>query len=44
MQDTVKQVSLDYEWVTLIKKAKTLGISMEEVREFLQEAEEEGNT
>ncbi|WP_188456269.1 anti-repressor SinI family protein [Virgibacillus oceani] len=27
---------IDEEWVVLIKEAKDLGLSMEEVREFLQ--------
>ncbi|KAB7707344.1 DNA-binding anti-repressor SinI [Bacillus aerolatus] len=27
---------LDQEWVALIKEAKNLGISIEEIREFLQ--------
>jgi DNA-binding transcriptional MerR regulator len=43
MQSTVKQVTLDYEWVSLIKKAKTMGITLEEVREFLEEAEKAGD-
>jgi DNA-binding transcriptional MerR regulator len=43
MQGTVKQAALDCEWVNLIKSAKTLGITMEEIREFLKEAEKEGH-
>jgi len=41
MQGTVKQAALGYEWVHLIKSAKTLGITMEEIREFLKKAENE---
>ncbi|GAB3804982.1 anti-repressor SinI family protein [Virgibacillus kimchii] len=42
MQSTVKKIALDDEWVRLIKSAKTLGITTEEIREFLEEAEKNG--
>ncbi|WP_409290478.1 DNA-binding anti-repressor SinI [Peribacillus sp. SCS-37] len=34
--ESVKQ-ELDLEWVKLFKRAKDLGIKVEEIREFLQE-------
>jgi len=44
MQNMVKKkVALDYEWISLIKEAKTMGITMEEVREFLEKPKGEGN-
>ncbi|ASN04708.1 anti-repressor SinI family protein [Virgibacillus necropolis] len=33
----VKQVGLDNEWVELLQEAKSLGITIEEVRLFLNE-------
>ncbi|MFS0674187.1 anti-repressor SinI family protein [Ornithinibacillus sp. 179-J 7C1 HS] len=33
-----KEISLDYEWILLIKEAKKQGITLEEVRLFLAEA------
>lgn len=35
-----KDVALDLEWVILIKQAKLLGLTLEEVREFLQNVKE----
>jgi DNA-binding transcriptional MerR regulator len=43
MQSTVKKLVLDCEWVSLIKRAKTLGISIEEIREFLEQTEKNVN-
>ncbi|MFA1821322.1 anti-repressor SinI family protein [Virgibacillus oceani] len=43
MQNTVKQVTLDSEWVSLIQKAKTLGMTVEEIRAYLKEAGNEEN-
>ncbi|WP_083443544.1 anti-repressor SinI family protein [Ornithinibacillus contaminans] len=40
MDKVVKDVNLDYEWVLLIKEAKDLGMSVEEVRLFLIEAKQ----
>lgn len=40
MDKTTDIITLDYEWVTLIKKAKDLGMTAEEVRVFLSGAEE----
>lgn len=40
MEKTTDIITLDYEWVTLIKKAKKLGITAEEVRLFLNRPEE----
>ncbi|WP_174614290.1 anti-repressor SinI family protein [Virgibacillus ihumii] len=37
MQNTVKQVSMDDEWLQLIKSAKTLGLTVDEIRTFLAE-------
>ncbi|GGP14001.1 anti-repressor SinI family protein [Oceanobacillus neutriphilus] len=31
----IENVVLDQEWITLIKEAKKLGLSLEEVRQFL---------
>ncbi|MCM3741844.1 anti-repressor SinI family protein [Oceanobacillus luteolus] len=31
----VERVKLDEEWILLIKAAKNLGVSIEEIREFL---------
>ena len=44
MQNTVKKVTLDCEWVTLIQKAKTLGMTVEEIREYLEQADREEDT
>ncbi|MBR7797027.1 MAG: anti-repressor SinI family protein [Bacillota bacterium] len=35
----IKQISLDSEWVDLIRQAKTLGIPLEEIRDFLHQSE-----
>ncbi|MFZ3576890.1 anti-repressor SinI family protein [Virgibacillus sp. DJP39] len=35
MIKSVKQSGLDYEWVKLLQEAKSLGMTTEEVREFL---------
>ncbi|MFD2629184.1 anti-repressor SinI family protein [Oceanobacillus kapialis] len=39
MEKIVEQVSLDREWVELIKRAKHLGMTPEEIRQFLQQSE-----
>ncbi|GAA0589817.1 hypothetical protein GCM10009001_02200 [Virgibacillus siamensis] len=39
MQSPVKQVVLDDEWFELIKSAKTLGLTIEEIRQFLTEVQ-----
>ncbi|GIP65185.1 hypothetical protein J32TS6_37400 [Virgibacillus pantothenticus] len=39
----VKQLSLDGEWVELVKQAKTLGIPIEDVRLFIRTVREENN-
>ncbi|WP_156960099.1 anti-repressor SinI family protein [Oceanobacillus manasiensis] len=39
MEKIVEQVSLDGEWVELIKRAKNLGMTTEEIRQFLQQSE-----
>lgn len=37
METVEKQIiEIDIEWVTLIRQAKDLGLSIEEVREFIQ--------
>lgn len=33
----LKEKTRDTEWVTLIKEAKELGLTLEEVRDFLEE-------
>lgn len=38
----VKQLSLDSEWIELVKQAKTLGIPIEDIRLFIR-AVREGN-
>ncbi|PAE28561.1 hypothetical protein CHI07_12695 [Paenibacillus sp. 7884-2] len=35
MDKVIEIVAFDQEWITLIKSAKKLGISLEEVRQFL---------
>ncbi|MFD1039948.1 anti-repressor SinI family protein [Virgibacillus byunsanensis] len=35
MEKTVYHVGLDYEWIKLVKEAKTIGLSVEEVHLFL---------
>ncbi|MBU5267161.1 anti-repressor SinI family protein [Virgibacillus proomii] len=39
----LKQISLDVEWVELIKQARTLGVPMEEIRRFLRTVQEYNN-
>lgn len=43
MIKVVKQTGLDSEWVELLQEAKSIGISAEEVRLFLNEAQTEKN-
>jgi DNA-binding transcriptional MerR regulator len=38
MEKTVDRVVVDEEWLVLITKAKNLGITIEEIRMFLEEA------
>ncbi|MEK4029883.1 anti-repressor SinI family protein [Pseudobacillus sp. FSL P4-0506] len=38
------QVSVDREWIVLIKEAKELGISLQEVRDFLKSGRFEGTS
>lgn len=40
MKKTTDIITLDYEWVLLIKKAKELGITVEEIRHYLTGEEE----
>ncbi|WP_010647652.1 anti-repressor SinI family protein [Oceanobacillus massiliensis] len=35
MEKTIDNVAVDQEWVLLIKNAKRLGLTMEEIRQFL---------
>ncbi|WP_231514770.1 anti-repressor SinI family protein [Oceanobacillus salinisoli] len=41
MSELVKDLTLDSEWVTLIKEAKNLGMTIDEVRTFLKDEKEE---
>ncbi|MBT2614005.1 MULTISPECIES: anti-repressor SinI family protein [unclassified Bacillus (in: firmicutes)] len=36
MNDTCKKNQLDEEWISLIIEAKELGVSIDEIREFIQ--------
>ncbi len=36
----IENVVLDQEWITLIKEAKNLGLSLDEVRQFLNHIRE----
>ncbi|MEC5422877.1 anti-repressor SinI family protein [Virgibacillus sp. C22-A2] len=38
MENTVEQTALDYEWINLLKEAKHLGLTVEEIRLYLLEA------
>ncbi|AXI10031.1 DNA-binding anti-repressor SinI [Oceanobacillus sp. 143] len=40
MVNTIEDIVLDYEWITLIKEAKVLGITIEEIRLFLNDVRE----
>ncbi|WP_143469650.1 DNA-binding anti-repressor SinI [Lentibacillus sediminis] len=45
MEKTIKDAAIDYEWAVLIAEAKIIGMTTEEVRQFLQveaEAEKSG--
>ncbi|NAP01169.1 DNA-binding anti-repressor SinI [Halomonas sp. MG34] len=39
MEKIVEKLSLDGEWIELIKRAKNLGITTEEIRQFLKQTE-----
>ncbi|WP_246187644.1 anti-repressor SinI family protein [Ornithinibacillus caprae] len=39
MEKVVESTKLDYEWVELIKEAKEIGMTVDEVRLFLKEAQ-----
>ncbi|GEN88744.1 anti-repressor SinI family protein [Oceanobacillus sp. FSL W8-0428] len=39
----IENVVFDREWITLIKEAKKLGLSLEEVRKFLNHIREKSN-
>lgn len=41
MINVVKQTGLDNEWVKLLQEAKSIGITVEEVKLFLNEAQTE---
>lgn len=42
MEKTIRNAAVDYEWAVLIAEAKIIGMTTEEVRQFLQmEAEPE---
>ncbi|WP_404454347.1 anti-repressor SinI family protein [Virgibacillus necropolis] len=43
MVKTVNQTDLDYEWVELLQEAKSIGITVEEVRLFLNEIQTDQN-
>jgi len=36
MNDTCKKNQLDEEWISLIIEAKELGVSIDEIRDFIQ--------
>ncbi|WP_339227310.1 anti-repressor SinI family protein [Oceanobacillus sp. FSL K6-2867] len=38
MEKVIEIVAFDQEWISLIKSAKKLGISLEEIRHFLNSA------
>ncbi|WP_010098555.1 anti-repressor SinI family protein [Ornithinibacillus scapharcae] len=38
MNKILKEIDLDYEWILLIREAKELGMTIEEIRLFLKEA------
>ncbi|MCT1904344.1 anti-repressor SinI family protein [Oceanobacillus sojae] len=40
MKKKIENVVLDQEWITLIKEAKKLGLSLDEVRQFLNHIRE----
>lgn len=42
--DTMQKHAIDYEWVNLIKEAKELGMTLDEIRLFLSNAEQKENT
>ncbi|MGJ9457640.1 anti-repressor SinI family protein [Oceanobacillus sp. CF4.6] len=37
MEKIIENVAVDEEWVVLIKNAKKMGISMDEIRQFLKD-------
>lgn len=40
MEKAIDNLAVDEEWIMLIKNAKNLGISVEEIREFLKGLEQ----
>ncbi|WP_077328073.1 anti-repressor SinI family protein [Virgibacillus siamensis] len=38
MGSAVEKIEVDYEWLELIKQAKTIGLTAEEIRLFLAKA------
>lgn len=40
MENTMQETALDFEWVELMKEAKALGLTIEEIRLFLTETED----
>ncbi|RDW17004.1 hypothetical protein CWR48_15480 [Oceanobacillus arenosus] len=40
MVNTIEDIVLDYEWISLIQEAKVLGITIEEIRLFLDDDRE----
>ncbi|GGH74122.1 hypothetical protein GCM10010978_12670 [Compostibacillus humi] len=40
MKDLVEKKGLDMDWVLLIKEAKSLGMTVEEIRRFIEKAKQ----
>lgn len=40
MGNTIEETALDFEWMELMKEAKALGLTVEEIRLFLTETED----